>query len=174
VISRLQTLGDRRVGDRDRPGLFALASGAIVAVALVLLALPAGHQPHSQPTGPPTTRPSAPVVAAAERAAPSGQADATARRFLGGYLRLLYGRRSAAALAATTARVRHRLARTQSPRKAAARGRHPRILRLEVVPVRGGRFAAMAQIGDGARRYPIDLLLRRRPGGWRVVEVSDH
>ncbi|MBA3263652.1 MAG: hypothetical protein H0T69_14505 [Thermoleophilaceae bacterium] len=176
MIGRLGALANRRLGERERHGLFGLAAGVIVCAAALLLALPADLQPQSRPVGAPlTAAPPAQGAAPAERSNDLGEAEATARRFLGGYLRLLYGRGPATAIAAATDRLRHRLARTRVRVTPAARRRRPRIIDIQIVPVRGGGFAATAEIGDGGpARYPIELAVARHRGGWRVFEVADH
>jgi hypothetical protein len=99
----------------------------------------------------------------------------TARRFLGGYLPFLYGRGRASAIEPTTAELRARLARSRVRVPAATRRRHPRVVALRVRAAGGGRFAVSAQIEDGgAARYPLELVVARRGGRWRVVEAGGH
>jgi hypothetical protein len=101
--------------------------------------------------------------------------ERTARRFLGAYLPFLYGRGPASAIDPTTAELRARLVRSRVRVPAATRHRHPRLVETRVRAAGGGRFAVSAQIEDGgAARYPLELVVARRGGRWRVVEAGGH
>jgi hypothetical protein len=99
----------------------------------------------------------------------------SARRFLSGYLPFLYGRGPASAIDPTTAELRARLAHSHVRVPAATRHRHPRVVEMRVRAAGGGRFAVSARVeDDGAASYPIELVVGRRGGRWRVVEAGGH
>jgi hypothetical protein len=101
--------------------------------------------------------------------------ERTARRFLGAYLPFLYGRGPARAIEPATAQLRTRLVRSLVRVPPAARHRYPRVVALRPRPVGGGRFAVTARVEDGGTaRYPIELVVTRRRGRWRVVEAGGH
>jgi hypothetical protein len=99
----------------------------------------------------------------------------TARRFLGAYLRFLYGRGSAGAIEPATAELRARIARSRVRVPPAARRRYPRVVALRLRAAGGGRFAVSARVEDGgAGRYPIELVVARRRARWSALEVGGH
>jgi hypothetical protein len=101
--------------------------------------------------------------------------ERTARHFLGAYLPFLYGRGPASAIEPTTAQLRGRLVRSRVRVPPAARHRYPRVVGLRPRPAGGGRFAVSARIEDGGTaRYPIELVVTRRGGRWRVVGARGH
>jgi hypothetical protein len=101
--------------------------------------------------------------------------ERTARHFLGAYLPFLYGRGPASAIEPATVELRGRLVRSRVRVPPAARLRYPRIVALRPRPAGGGRFAVSARVEDGGTaRYPIELVVARRDGRWRVVEAGGH
>jgi hypothetical protein len=160
---------------------------------------PAARPDLARPTPPATERPGSPLSPApgsaedagkpahrtrggVRRRPPAGPArhvaervESAARRFLGAYLPFLYGRGPARAIAPTTAELRARLARACVRVPAAARQRYPRVVALRPRTAGGGRFAVSARVDDGGgARYPIELVVARRGGRWRVVEAGGH
>jgi hypothetical protein len=96
-------------------------------------------------------------------------------RFLDAYLPFVYGRGPASAIEPATAELRARLARSRVRVPPAARRRYPRVVALRVRAADGGRFAVSARVEDGGpARYPIELVVGRGGGRWRVVEAGGH
>lgn len=49
--------------------------------------------------------------------------------------------------------------------------RVPRVVELRLEGVGPAQAAAVAVVDDGARRYPLTILLARNSAGWRAVEL---
>lgn len=175
MIDRLRELAERPIAEGERPRLFALAVAILVAVAIVLIALGPSTSDKGPPSAPPATAPSAPPAAPAPTAPtpPPAPAERSARRFLTGYLRFVYGRGRAAEIDAAAPALRRRLARSRVRVPPAARRRRPRVVGLETESLPSGAVAVTAEVADGGvARYPVHLTLRRSGGGWAVVEVG--
>lgn len=177
MIDRLRELAERPIAESERPRLFALAAAILVAVAIVLIALGPSTSDKGPPSAPPATTPSAPPAAPAP-AAPTPRpvpaaAERSARRFLTGYLRFIYGHGRAAEIDAVTPALRRRLARSRVRVPPAARRRRPRVVGLEAESLPSGAVAVTAEVADGGvARYPVHLKLRQSGGGWAVVEAG--
>jgi hypothetical protein len=170
VIDRLRAFLNRPLRDSDRPRLFALAVGLIVAVAAAFALLddagsaPERPRPAATPTA--TTVPE-PVAEAEEPPPPSRtdvrQAKRVARRFLAGYLPYAYGRGSAQDIEGASAELRDRLIDERLRVPAAQRRRRPRVVLLQTEGT-----GVTALVDDGAHRYTIPLEVV----GGRVVDVA--
>jgi hypothetical protein len=177
VIDRLRELLDRPIADSERPRLFWLAAATLVAVAIVLIAFGPSTSDKAPPSAPPATAPSAPLAAPAPTAPtpppiPS-VVERSARRFLAGYLRFIYGRAEAGEIEAAAPALRRRLARTRLRVPPATRRRRPRVLELEAQRLPSGAVAIRAEVADGGvAHYPVHLKVRRVGGRWTVVEAG--
>jgi hypothetical protein len=137
-----------------------------------------------RPTSPPSTRTSAerPDSAGAPQAGlrpARSPRDSTrgaarvARRFLRGYLPFLYGQGSAGPIASASPHLLGRLARSRVRVPPAARRRHPWVVELRSARLGAERASVTATVDDGGvSRYPIELTLARRGGGWLVTAVG--
>jgi hypothetical protein len=110
-------------------------------------------------------------ISASQRRAVRG-ASSAARSFLAGYLPYSYGRRKASEIRSVTPRLRTALAR-QAPRvpPALAAKARPRVERLQVSGIAGGRVILLARIDDGQSRYAALLTMQRRGNRWVVSQV---
>jgi hypothetical protein len=177
VIARLRELAERPIADSERPRLFWLAAAILVAAAIVLIALgPSSREEGAPSVPPPATAPSPPPRAAPAAPVPPPVPPAarrSARRFLAGYLRFIYGRAQAREIEAAAPALRRRLARSRLRVPPAARRRRPRVTGLEAERLPSGVVAATAEVVDGGvARYPAHLKLRRAGGRWAVVEAG--
>jgi hypothetical protein len=195
VIDRLRMWLNRPLRDGDRPRLFALAVAAILAGAGALAFL--GQSPprraptHRTPAPPPrwTSPPPAlpadtgssevpseegrPTLALHARHNDVETAKRAARRFLAGYLPYTYGRRNARSIAGATAGLRRRLAARPPRVPARAAHRRPRVVLLQTEGASRTRAAIVALVGDGPRRYSVELELIGGRSGWKVTDVGD-
>lgn len=170
-MTGLRALAGRPIAERERRGAFWVAAAILACAAAVLLLLPSEEMalvpsPDSaaQPAG------GAPRAARQLPATPLARPLAAARRFLDGYLRFIYGRGSARAIADAAPSLRNRLAGSRLRIPPAANSRHPRVVRLDGGRLAAGRVLVTATITDGgAAAYPISLTLARRDGRWIVV-----
>lgn len=104
---------------------------------------------------------------------PSRGVESAARRFLGGYLRYIYGHGPASEIRAASPQLARRLRRGRPRVSPATRQRRPRIAELSARSLGARTELAVATIDDGgAARYPIELVLERRGGRWRVARVG--
>lgn len=186
MTRRLRGLLERPIGDNERLTAFGLAALLVLAACVLLLLTRAPHhathtnQPAPPPTSPVPSPPVAPPPAPAPRPPrkPVSQAappavDRAARRFLGGYLRYLYGRGSARQIRAMSRALRRRLAAHPPRVSPATRQRHPRITAITGRHAGGRRWALIAQIDDGGvERYPLTLQLDRQHRGWIVTRLE--
>jgi pyruvate/2-oxoglutarate dehydrogenase complex dihydrolipoamide acyltransferase (E2) component len=171
VIDELRRFLNAPLRDADRPRLFALAVGLIVAVAAVLALLDdAGPAPERSRSAAPAAAPVAVSPAAEEEAEPAApskpdvrQAKRVARRFLAGYLRYSYGRGGASSIEGASTELRERLAEARPRVPAAQRRRRPRVVLLQT---EGASVTAL--VDDGAQRYTVGLEL----AGGQVVDVA--
>lgn len=110
-------------------------------------------------------------LTAAQRRAVRG-ASTAARRFLAGYLPYSYGRRPAGTIRSAAPSLRRALA-SQAPRvpPALVYKARPRLQRLQVSGIAGGRVILLAHVDDGQGRYVALLTVQRRRGRWAVHEV---
>ena len=99
-------------------------------------------------------------------------ASTAARSFLDGYLPYSYGRQNARRIRSVTPRLRSALVR-QAPRvpPALAAKARPRVERLQLSGIAGGRVILVARIDDGQSRYAALLTLQRRGNRWVVSQV---
>ena len=176
MIGRLRELADRPIEDAERRRLFALAMAVLTLASASLLALrPAPeHAPAPTPRAePPSTAAPAPSAPLGPSAAVPAPATRAARRFLGGYLRFLYGHAGAREIERATPQLRRRLSTSRLRVPPAARRRRPRVVRLEAQRTEPDELAVTAEVEDGGvARYPVALTLRRGGGGWRAVAVG--
>jgi hypothetical protein len=174
VIDRLRELAERPIADSERPRLFWLAAAILIAVAIVLIALGPSMSEERAPSAPPATAPSPPPATTPPAPAPvPPAAERSARRFLAGYLRFIYGRGRVDEIQAAATALRRRLARTRLRVPPAARRRHPRVVGLEAQRLPSGAVAVTAEVADGGvARYPVHLELRRTGRGWAVVAAG--
>jgi hypothetical protein len=176
VIDRLRDLAGRPIADSERPLLFSLAAAILVAVAIVLIALGPSSRDEGAPSAPPAPAPSPPPHTAPPAPAPARvppEAERSARRFLAGYLRFIYGRGRAGQIEAAAPRLRRRLARSRLRVPPAARRRRPRVVELQARRLAYGAVAVAAEVADGGvAHYPVQLELRRGGRGWTVVEAG--
>jgi pyruvate/2-oxoglutarate dehydrogenase complex dihydrolipoamide acyltransferase (E2) component len=177
VIDRVRELLDRPIADAERPRLFWLAGAILVTSAIALIALgptssdegaPSAPPPATAPNPPPPPTPVAPVPPPVPPAA-----ERSARRFLAGYLRFIYGCGRAEEIEAAAPALRRRLARTRLRVSPAARRRRPRVTGLDAQRLVSGAVAVTAEVADGGvARYRAYLELRRAGGRWTVVEAG--
>lgn len=176
MTGRLDEQAARPLGDRERRWLLAFAIAVILSTSALLLTLPP-----AAPRPAPTSAPPLAAGASANRPTPPRrqrqlrEVEATALRFLRGYLVFVYGRGPAAGVEAATGRLRRRLGRGRLRVSPATLRRHPRVVEIGLLRLRDGRFVVKAEIADGGpARYAIELTVSRRNVGWRVSGVADH
>jgi hypothetical protein len=93
-------------------------------------------------------------------------------RFLASYLRFVYGRASAASVAAVSAALRDQLARGGVAVTPAERRRHPHVVSLQVVGERPTAAIARALVEDGGiTAYALRVTLRRERSAWVVRAI---
>lgn len=164
----------RSLGVLAASGMLALlAAGAVAAL------LGGGDQPRTPTTPSSVGAPPDPLIGTPQRSMPSSDAvpaaaDAAARRFLRGYLALLYGRGTVRGVSDASAAVRRAL-RASVPRvPPGQRQRRPQVVDLRLVRQAPRAMLATASIDDGDLAvYPIVFALDRRDGRWVVARLSD-
>ena len=178
MIDRLRELADRPIAEDERRRLFAFAVAvlALATVALVALA-PAPDRdpaPRARPEPPATVAPpAASPTPAARSTSVSPRAKQAARRFLGSYLRFLYGHAGAREIERAAPQLRRRLSRSRLRVPPAARRRRPRVVAIDGRQTTANEVAVSAEVEDGGvARYPVALTVRADAGGWRVVAVG--
>ena len=193
MVDRLRLLWNRPLHEGDRPRLFAIAVALIAAAAgLFSLLDDAGparaikrhaHQTPATVSG--TTEAivpaSTPVVPSEESDPPPGlrptsadvaRSKRAARRFLAGYLAFTYGTGQAARIRSATSELRAELARHRPRIPASERHRRPRLVLLQSNGVSRERADLVALVGDGTRRYSVQLKLANTPTGWLVTGLG--
>ncbi len=101
-------------------------------------------------------------------------ARTAAQRFLGPYLRFLYGRARPDAVRGTTAAVARELRRGRARPTPAQAQRRPRLAGLEVTLQTPGSAVAAATVADGGPApYRIVIGLERRNGRWLVADLGN-
>ena len=114
-------------------------------------------------TGDATPKPPDRTVRAARR---------TARRFLDAYLAFTYGRIDALPEGDAAPALVHELGASPPEVPAEVAARRPRLRRLELQWAGPTEATAVATIDDGARRYPVVVVVRRVAAGhFLVVEL---
>ena len=154
--------------------------GAAVAALCVLGALAAlllgghGSSPSFQKTAALPPAPS-PVIGRPAPADPAAtEARAAAQRFLGPYVRFLYGRARPAAIPNATTAVARELRRGRARPTPAQTQRHARIAGLTVTVQTPGTAIAAATITDGGPApYRIVIGLERHGGRWVVSDLGN-
>jgi hypothetical protein len=171
-----------RLPQRARRMVVGATALLLLAGAIALVTLQAGpgreagrptvavrapaHRPAAQPA-PPRLRP--PVSGSELRLARS-----VAGRFLRAYLRVAYGRASAAWVKAVTPGVRSQLVRDRAQVTPAERHRHPLIVSLTALGTIPGFVVATAIIQDGGiAAFLLRLTLREQAGRWLVGGVQE-
>jgi hypothetical protein len=196
VIDRARIALHRPLTDGDRPRLFAISVVMIIAGALILAVIgraparpvkrmedrtraPAAAVPASpiapmraEATGPPSEE-SGPDASLEVSHRELGAIKRTARVFLAGYLPFSYGRGSADALRAASARLRARLAAERPRVPARERRRHARVVLLQLDGAGRTWAGVMALVDDGVRRYSVALTLARFGRAWQVTRVGE-
>lgn len=163
----------------------AIGAGTLLVVALVVVAFTASE---SQPTAttPSVANPApSPIISTPAATAPTAadrtpdptapvQARRAARRFLTGYLALLYGRRPADQVTDITPAVRRQLADLGRV-PAAQRMRRPEVVDLKATVQAPGVVIVTASIDDGDLAvYPLVFTVEQQAGRWRVADLADH
>jgi hypothetical protein len=158
-----------------------------IAVALVALLLALsiatlvgpGDGPRDATVPPSVGAPPDPLIGTPRRSSPAADAvpagaDAAARRFLRGYLALLYGRGTVRDVTDASRPVRRAL-RANVPRvPPGQRQRRPRVVDLRLIRQAPAAVLATASVDDGDLAvYPIVFALDRRDGRWVVARLSD-
>ena len=154
-----------------------VVAGVAVAATTAAIALAGGDEP--SPRTPEAMAPaSGPVIrggrgARVTRTPDLSTARLVARRFLGGYLRFLYGRGSARAVPHASATVREGLARARARVTPAQHGRRPRVVDLELIAQDARVMIATAHVVDGGvATYPLTFSLALRGGRWLVNSLG--
>jgi hypothetical protein len=189
VIDRLRLFMHRPLADADRARMFLVAVAAIVvgAAALAMVDEPPAAKPAAAPDRAATPTGQMPADQAPALALPSEEgagegavasrrvvdaAKAAARRFLAGYLPYTYREKPAREIHAATDELRRRLTAAPPRVPAAERKRRPRVLLLHAEGAGTVHAAIVALVGDGARRYTVQLELEQRRSGWTVTNVG--
>jgi len=172
LIAWLRALADRPIADDERRRAFALAAALVLIAAALLAEVRAGDpSPHHAVTA--KRHAAAARNESVQPAAPDADAEATARRFLAGYLAYLHGRAPARVIEDASPQLAARLAAERPRVPPAMRERTPRIASLAVSAGNGGGFDATAAVDDGGvARYPVTLVLDRRAGALEVARVA--
>lgn len=150
-----------------------LALSLLIAGAALLLG---GRSPDSSRTAT-TSLPAAPspVIGRPAPVDPGlAEARTAAQRFLGPYLRFLYGRARPGAIRDTTPAVARELRRGRARPTPAQAQRRPRLAGLEVTLQTPGSAVAAATIADGGPApYRIVIGLERHNGRWLIADLGD-
>jgi hypothetical protein len=154
-------------------GLLALCALALVA-ALLLGALKGSHKTAAvNPSAPLVLNP-APRTATTAVQEPSLEAQRVARRFLGSYLPVLYGRRPARTIVDTDQHVHASLV-SASHTPPAPRRSHPRVTGLAASRQSDGSVLEIATINDRASPvYRIVFTVAKQDGAWRVTQLANY
>lgn len=160
----------------------AIAAVVVLGTLAVLaaIALVGGSDgPREAPPPRSVGAPPDPLIATPQRpAAPArdvpAAAEAAARRFLRGYLAVLYGRGAVGDVTDASEPVLRALRRNVRRVPAAQRQRRPQVVDLRLVRQAPAAVLATASIDDGDLAvYPIVFALDRRDGRWIVARLSD-
>lgn len=164
----------------SRPVAIAAAVVLGTLAILVAVALDGGSDgPREVPVPSPVGAPPDPLIGTPSRpTTPAedvpGAADAAARRFLRGYLAVLYGRGAVGDVTDASDPVLRALRRNVRRVPAAQRQRRPEVVDLRLVRQAPAAVLATASIDDGDLAvYPIVFALDRRGGRWIVARLSD-
>lgn len=167
-------MSDRRIAVVSLGALLAVLAAVGIAALFV-----DGDRPRDPRTRGSVGAPPDPLIGTPRRssrpadAVPAG-ADAAARRFLRGYIALLYGRGTLRDVTDASAPVRRALRESVPRVPAGQRQRRPRVVDLRLVRQAHGAVLATASIDDGDLAvYPIVFALDRRDGRWVVARLSD-
>lgn len=156
----------------------AVVLGALAVLAAIAL-VGGSDEPREAPVRGPVGAPPDPVIGTPSRPATPAEdvpaaADAAARRFLRGYLALLYGRGAVGDVTDASEPVLRALRRNVRRVPAAQRQRRPEVVDLRLVRQAPAAVLATASIDDGDLAvYPIVFALDRRDGRWIVARLSD-
>ncbi len=147
---------------------FAAVAAILLVSAAVLIAIP-GPNPGEPSPGAVTTE-VVPVKPDRDRQV-ENEVEASARRFMAGYLPLLSGQGSPGQIEAALPELIERLGRHVriSP---AARHRHSRAVTTEAGPVADGRATVTVTVETAGITYPVILNLRLTAGRWLVDRVG--
>lgn len=160
----------------------AIAGAVVLGTLAILAAVTLGggsNEPREKPVPSSVGAPPDPLIGTPGRPAPPAQevpaaADAAARRFLRGYLAVLYGRGAVGDVTDASDPVLRALRRSVRRVPAAQRQRRPRVVDLRLVRQAPAAVLVTASIDDGDLAvYPIVFALDRRGGRWIVVRLSD-
>lgn len=156
----------------------AVVLGAVAVLAAIAL-FGGSDRLREAPAPSSAGAPPDPLIATRERPATPVDgvppaADAAARRFLRGYLALLYGRGAVSNVTDASEPVLRALRRNVRRVPAAQRQRRPQVVDLRLVRQAPAAMLATASIDDGDLAvYPIVFALDRRGGRWIVARLSD-
>jgi hypothetical protein len=156
-----------------------LAALSLVVLLLVVSALAPASRPRRR-SGPAARRPAHSVRTPTHPPSPAAvspseldEARRTARRFLAGYLRFLYGRGSGRTVEGATRAFLVQPTRTRAVVTPAERRRHPRLVSVGVVAQAPAVVLATAFVSDGGvTSYALRITVRRGPTGWLVSGVD--
>lgn len=168
MIGALRQLAERPIADGERRAAFSIAAAIVLAAATLLLIGGGGSLPSSTTPSTPAAPPAAGPPPTAQRSEP----EATAVRFLGGYLPFLYGQGAAKSIRAATPKLLERLVRSRVRVPPAARSRRPRLEAIGGSGHDGSRALVKARVGDGAISYTLALAVVQRSGRWLVRSVG--
>lgn len=160
----------------------AIAAAVVLgtlAVLAVVTVVGGSDRPSEKPVPSSVGAPPDPLIGTPSRpVSPTDEvppaADAAARRFLRGYLAVLYGRGTVRQVTDASAAVRRALRQSVRRVPAAQRQRRPQVVDLRLVRQAPAAILVTASIDDGDLAvYPIVFALDRRGGRWIVARLSD-
>lgn len=177
-MSALRDLLSRPLREQRPWLLAALAAGVLTAAALLVLPSLSREHARSQaqlPTAPsPVINPPTAALPASASRAELALARATARAFLPGYLRFLYGRGRAEQIAGATASLRAGLRANRVRVTPAQRRRHPHVVSIALIAQSNDTAIATARIDDGGvAPYALTFTLERHAGRWAVSDLAN-
>jgi hypothetical protein len=175
-VSRLARRVARPLAERDRQrALGALALALLLAAAVLSVLAPAGHRSTPAASSSQVGLSSTSVVPLRVPLADTPRAVLRAgRRFLAGYLSLLYGRSRPRGLSAASTALRARLRRGRFRTPPAMRRRRPRVVSLIGHRLAtGSRWVLTARIADGSVRYSLELMIATVRGRAVVVGLGE-
>ncbi len=147
--------------------LFAAIAVILLVTAAVLMAIP----------GPTIDTPTTEQVVTEAPADPNptfqleNTVEDTARRFMDDYLSLTSGHGDPSELRAASPKLIHRLDRPMRI-PPAARHRHPRLVDVQVSPIKAGQATVTATVETGELVFPVILHLGLIEGRWLVTRVG--
>lgn len=168
-MRRLGEIANRPIPPEQGLAVFAGVAVILLLAAAVLIAIP-GRDPGEPALDPAAIQTPAPVEPDRSRRL-ENEIETAARRFMDGYLALLYGQDRLGEIEAASPELTEKLGH-QVRVPPAARHRKARVSSLDAGPIRAGRVTVEATVTTEGITYPVILELRLALGRWLVERVG--